>query len=101
MGMDTDPTKVEKVKATLALTKEAQEVMLVNGYATERTQGDFISMLILAHHARQTRQLTPVEIVQELARLVDLLAQSAVAIADGAEAPGQVNSGLLTILPEE
>jgi hypothetical protein len=67
----------KKVKATLHLTKEAQDIMLDHGYASSRTMGDFISELIVEHHKRMTGTRTPEELTKEIHRLVDLLAASA------------------------
>jgi hypothetical protein len=50
--MNTKPKKVKKVKVTLSITKEAQDIMLDNGYASARTMGEFISALIVDYHAR-------------------------------------------------
>ncbi len=71
--MKTQLSKPIKVRATLAITKEAQDVMLDNGYASVRTMGVFISQLIMDYHARQTRAPTQQEIAAELRRLADML----------------------------
>jgi hypothetical protein len=71
--MQTKRIKPRKVRATLAITKEAQDILFDNGYASQRTVGMFISELIVDYHARQTRKLTQGEIVQELRRLASLL----------------------------
>jgi hypothetical protein len=71
--MKTQLSKPIKVRATLAITKEAQDVMLDNGYASVRTMGVFISQLIMDYHARQTRAPTKQEIAAELRRLADML----------------------------
>lgn len=69
-----DQNKPIKVRITLSITKEAQDLMLDHGYASARTMGTFLSQLVVEHHARQTRQLAPVEIAAELHRLADLIA---------------------------
>jgi hypothetical protein len=43
-----------KVITTLSITKEAQDTMLDNSYASARTMGDFISGLIVDYHRRKT-----------------------------------------------
>ncbi len=71
----------KKVKATIHLTQDAQDILLDHGYASERTVGAFISQLIVEHHERTLRvisdapppPLTHAEIVAELRRLVELL----------------------------
>jgi hypothetical protein len=75
--MKTKRIKPRKVRANLAITKEAQDIMFDHGYASQRTVGMFISHLIVDYHARQTRKLTQAEIVQELRRLVSLLEDNA------------------------
>jgi hypothetical protein len=57
--MSTKPKKPQKVKVTLSITKEAQDIMLDNGYASVRTMGEFISALIVEYHARETSKPTP------------------------------------------
>jgi hypothetical protein len=52
--MNTKPKKVKKVKVTLSITKEAQDIMLDHGYASARTMGEFISALIVDYHTRET-----------------------------------------------
>ena len=56
-----------------ASTKEAQDTMLNNKYASAHTMGEFISQLVMDYHAQRTRQLTQAEIAQELHRLASLL----------------------------
>jgi hypothetical protein len=71
----------KKVKATIHLTQEAQDIIFDHGYASERTMGAFISNLIVEHHERMLRTKsdapppppTHAEIVAELRRLVELL----------------------------
>ncbi len=71
----------KKVKATIQLTQEAQDILFDHGYASERTVGAFISQLIVEHHERAQRAQsdaplpppTHAEIVAELRRLVELL----------------------------
>jgi hypothetical protein len=75
--MQTKRIKPAKVRATLALTKEAQDILFDNGYASQRTVGMFISHLIVDYHAKRTRKLTQAEIAQELRRLVSLLEDNA------------------------
>jgi hypothetical protein len=75
--MNTKPKKVKKVKVTLSITKEAQDIMLDHGYASSRTMGDFISELIMEHHRRMTGTFTREELAKEIHRLVELLAASA------------------------
>lgn len=71
--MKTLSTKPRKVSVTLHITKEAQDAMLDNGYASARTMGEFISQLIMDYHARQTRRPTKQEIAGELRQLADML----------------------------
>jgi hypothetical protein len=71
--METQPQKPKKVITTLSITKESQDTMLDNGYASARTMGEFISQLIMEHHARVSHNPTPAEIAAELHRLADLL----------------------------
>jgi hypothetical protein len=66
--------KPKKIRVTLSITKEAQDIMLDHGYASARTMGDFISRLIVEHHSRQTNKLSPADVAGELRRLADLLA---------------------------
>jgi hypothetical protein len=73
--METKPTKPRKVITTLSITKQAQDIMLDNGYASARTMGSFISDLIVEYHKRKTGTYTPEELAQEIHRLVDLLAE--------------------------
>ncbi len=90
--MQTKRIKPRKVRATLAITKEAQDILFDNGYASQRTVGMFISELIVDYHARQTRKLTQAEIVQELRRLVSLLEDNAaglVGVTVISEEPGE------------
>jgi hypothetical protein len=54
--MNTKPKKPRKVRVTLSITKEAQDTMLDNGYASARTMGEFISKLIVEHHQRTQAQ---------------------------------------------
>jgi hypothetical protein len=71
----------KKVKATIHLTQDAQDILFDHGYASERTVGAFISQLIVEHHERMQRAKsdepppppTHAEIVAELRRLVELL----------------------------
>jgi hypothetical protein len=70
--MENKP-KVPKIRTTLALTQEAQNVMLDNGYCGVRGMGEFFGQLVIDCHARQTRKPTPTEIATELHRLADLL----------------------------
>jgi hypothetical protein len=71
--MNTPTRKPRKVRVTLSITKEAQDTLFDHGYASERTMGEFISGLIVDHHARVSRQPTTAEIAAELRRLADLL----------------------------
>ncbi len=71
--MKTNTPQPAKVSVTLHITKEAQDILFDNGYASQRTVGMFISQLVIDYHARQTRQLTQAEIAQELRRLASLL----------------------------
>jgi hypothetical protein len=47
---------MRKVKVTLSMTKEAQDVMLDNGYAGVRGMGEFVSRLVLEYHAEQLKR---------------------------------------------
>jgi hypothetical protein len=71
--MKTQSSKPTKVATTLHITKEAQDVMLDNGYCGIRGMGEFISELIMDYHARQTRAPTKQEIAAELRQIADLL----------------------------
>src|SRR4051812_42575310 len=76
--MATNKKKVYKVRTTLAITKEARDTIYDFGYASARTQGEFISQLIVDHHApvqlaRGRHQLTHAEIAGELAKQAELL----------------------------
>jgi hypothetical protein len=71
--METKRIKPRKVRANLAITKEAQDILFDNGYASQRTVGMFISELIMDYHARQTRAPTKQEIAEELRQIADLL----------------------------
>ena len=62
-----------KLKVTLHLTKEAVDLMLDGGFASQRTMGAFISDLLVTHCSKQPRTLTPAEIAAELRRLAALL----------------------------
>jgi hypothetical protein len=75
--METKRIKPRKVRATIAITKAAQDILFDHGYASQRTVGVFISQLIIDHHARQTRKPSRAEIAQELRRLADLLEDAA------------------------
>jgi hypothetical protein len=72
--METKPGKPRKVRVTLSITLQAQDIMLDNGYASSRTMGEFISQLIVDYHAQRTRKPTRAEVAAELHRLADLLA---------------------------
>jgi len=72
-GMNNTQKKVRKVVVTLALTKEAQDIIFDYGYASQRTVGAFVSQLIVEHHARVSRKPSKEEIAVELHRLADLL----------------------------
>ena len=74
--MNNQPKKTKKVIATLSLTKEAQDIMFDFGYASARTQGEFISQLIVDHHARRTSKPTPAQIAIVLRELVEKLEKS-------------------------
>jgi len=73
--MEIKRIKPKKVVTTLAITKEAQDLVFDYGYASARTIGMFVSDLIVDHHAKRTRQLTQAEIAAELHRLADLLVE--------------------------
>jgi ABC-type uncharacterized transport system ATPase component len=75
--MKTTQKKVRKVVTTLAITKEAQDIIFDNGYASQRTVGVFLSQLIVDYHAKQTRKLTTEELLAEIHRLVDELSAPA------------------------
>jgi hypothetical protein len=75
--MKTLSSKTKRVRTTLSITKQAQDIIFDNGYASQRTVGMFISELIVDYHAKRTRKLTQGEIVQELRRLVSLLEDNA------------------------
>jgi hypothetical protein len=89
--MNTSQKKPRKVRTTLSITKQAQDIIFDHGYASERTQGEFISAVIVEYHARRGRKLKTAEIAaqiaqlaaqigdltEELHRLVDLLAERA------------------------
>jgi hypothetical protein len=75
--MKTNSAKPTKVSVTIHITKEAQNILFDNGYASQRTVGMFISELIVDYHAKRTRKLTQAEIAQELRRLVSLLEDNA------------------------
>jgi hypothetical protein len=67
--MKTNTPQPAKVSVTIHITKEAQNILFDNGYASQRTVGMFISELIMDYHARQTRAHTKQEIAAELRRL--------------------------------
>jgi hypothetical protein len=71
--METKRIKTRKVRATIALTKEAQDIMFDHGYVSARGMGMFLSQLVVDHHARVSRKPTKEEIAQELRRLASLL----------------------------
>jgi hypothetical protein len=71
--MEDKQIKLIKVRATIAITKEAQDIIFDFGYASQRTIGVFISQLIVAYHARVSRKPTKKEIAQEFHRLASLL----------------------------
>lgn len=71
--METKRIKPRKVRATIALTKEAQDIMFDHGYVSARGMGMFLSQLVVDHHARVSRKPTQSEIAAELRRLADLL----------------------------
>jgi hypothetical protein len=71
--MEDKPIKPKKVKVTLSITKEAQDVLLFRGHASDRTMGEFISRLIVEHDARVSHKPTRLELAAELRRLADLL----------------------------
>jgi hypothetical protein len=71
--MKTKRIKPTKVRANIAITKEAQDIMFDHGYASQRTVGMFISELIVDYHAKRTRKPTQAEIAQELHRLASSL----------------------------
>jgi hypothetical protein len=72
--MTTNQRKPRKVRVNLSITLEAQKLVFDRGYASARTMGDFISRLIVEHHAQQTNRPTPEQVAGELRRLADLLA---------------------------
>ncbi len=72
-GMETKRIKPRKVRASLFITKEAQDIMFDHGYASARGMGMFLSQLVVEHHARVSRKPTQAEIAQELRRLASLL----------------------------
>ncbi len=84
--MEIKQIKPQKVRASLAITKEAQDLMLDHGYASVRTMGVFISQLIVDHHARVSRKPSKEEIAAELRRLADLL-EEVNRVAPAASAP--------------
>jgi hypothetical protein len=47
---------MRKVKVTLSMTKEAQDVMLDNGYAGVRGMGEFVSRLVFEYYAEQLKR---------------------------------------------
>jgi hypothetical protein len=53
--MSDKPKKPKKIKVTLSITLEAYDLMYDNGYASERTMGEFISRLIVDYHYREGR----------------------------------------------
>jgi hypothetical protein len=71
--MKTNTPQPAKVSVTIHITKEAQNILFDNGYASQRTVGMFISELIMDYHARQTRAPTKQEIAEELRQIADLL----------------------------
>jgi hypothetical protein len=71
--MKTKSPKPTKVSVTIHITKEAQDTMFDNGYASARTVGEFLSQLVMEHHARVTRKPAKPEIARELRRLADML----------------------------
>ncbi len=71
--METKRIKPRKVRASLFITKEAQDIMFDHGYASVRGMGMFLSQLVVEHHARVSRKPTKEEIAQELRRLASLL----------------------------
>jgi hypothetical protein len=66
-----------KVTTTLSITRAAQNIMLDNGYASQRTMGEFVSRLIVEHHARRTspivETMTAADLIYEIKRLVVML----------------------------
>ena len=52
--------KTKKVRTTLAITEEARDTMLDNGYCSERGMGEFLSQLVMEHHARVQAEPKPV-----------------------------------------
>jgi hypothetical protein len=74
--MNDNKRKPRKIRTTLALTKEAQDTMLDNGYCGVRGMGLFLSELVMDYHAKRTRELTQAEIVAEVRRLISLLDNS-------------------------
>lgn len=73
--MDTRAKKVKKVKVPLSLTKEAQANIFDHDYASARTQGDFISQLIVDYHAQAAQRAELAALAGELHRLADRLAE--------------------------
>lgn len=57
--MNTTQKKPQKVRTTLSITKEAQDIMLDHGYASARTMGEFISALIVDYHKRTVGSKLP------------------------------------------
>lgn len=72
--MKTTTGRPKKVRATLAITKEAQDIMLDNGYCSVRGMGEFISQLIVDYHARRTGAQSKAQLVADICQLVDKLA---------------------------
>jgi hypothetical protein len=73
--MTTTTPKPKKVRLSLSITVEAERILSESGYASARTKGEFISRLIVEHHARARRKPTPTEVAAELRRLADVLEQ--------------------------
>jgi predicted HAD superfamily Cof-like phosphohydrolase len=79
--METNKKKPKKVRTTLSITLEAQNIVFDHGYASERTIGEFVSRLIVEHHAHVVAAKnaaaphtpTKEEIAAEMHRLADLL----------------------------
>jgi hypothetical protein len=71
--MKTNTPQPAKVSVTIHITKEAQDILFDNGYASQRTVGMFISQLIVDYHARVSRKPTQAEIAQELHKLASLM----------------------------
>ncbi len=103
--METKRINTRKVRANLAITKEAQDVMLDNGYCGIRGMGEFISELIMDYHARQTRSPTKQEIAAELRQLADMLeavnqvASEPMPLANVIDAPSDMVG--VTVISEE